>query len=45
MLGDEHALVTGQYILTGCDQPQHTGWFNTVWTRTQAGWRMMHDHS
>jgi uncharacterized protein (TIGR02246 family) len=45
MLGDEHALVTGQYILTGGDQPQHTGWFTTVWTRTPAGWRMMHDHS
>jgi uncharacterized protein (TIGR02246 family) len=45
MLGDEHALVTGQYVLTGADRPQRTGWFTTVWVRTSDGWRMMHDHS
>ncbi len=45
MLGDEHALVTGQFVLTGGGQPQRTGWFTTVWLRTPAGWRMMHDHS
>jgi uncharacterized protein (TIGR02246 family) len=45
MLGDQHALVTGQYVLTGGGQPQRTGWFTTVWMRTPAGWRMMHDHS
>lgn len=45
MLGGEHALVTGQYVLTGGGQPQRTGWFTTVWKRTPAGWRMIHDHS
>jgi uncharacterized protein (TIGR02246 family) len=45
MLGKEHALVTGQFVLTGGGQPQHTGWFTTVWRRTPAGWRMIHDHS
>ena len=45
MLGDEHALVTGQFVLTGGGQAQRTGWFTTVWMRTPAGWRMMHDHS
>lgn len=45
MLGDEHALVTGQYVLTGADRPQRTGWFTTVWARTSDGWRMIHDHS
>ncbi|HET7603246.1 MAG TPA: nuclear transport factor 2 family protein [Gemmatimonadales bacterium] len=45
MLGDEHALVTGQFVLTGGGQPQRTGWFTTVWMRTPVGWRMMHDHS
>jgi uncharacterized protein (TIGR02246 family) len=45
MLGKENALVTGQYVLTGADRPDRTGWFTTVWTRTKQGWRMIHDHS
>jgi uncharacterized protein (TIGR02246 family) len=45
MLGPDHALVTGQYVLSGADRPDRTGWFTTVWTRTAAGWRMIHDHS
>ena len=45
MLGDDHALVTGQYVLTGAARPQRTGWFTTVWARTDDGWRMIHDHS
>ena len=45
MLGDANALVTGQYVLTGADRPQRTGWFTTVWARTGDGWRMIHDHS
>ena len=45
MLGKENALVTGQYVLTGGERPDRTGWFTTVWTRTRQGWRMIHDHS
>lgn len=45
MLGRDHALVTGQYVLTGGERPERTGWFTTVWTRTPQGWRMIHDHS
>ncbi|MFL6336478.1 MAG: YybH family protein [Pyrinomonadaceae bacterium] len=45
MLGKEHALVTGQYVLTGGGRPDRTGWFTTVWSRTSQGWRMIHDHS
>jgi ketosteroid isomerase-like protein len=45
MLGKDHALVTGQYVLSGAERPDRTGWFTTVWTRTQQGWRMIHDHS
>jgi len=45
MLGDDHALVTGEFVLTGGDRPQRTGWFTTVWARTSDGWRMIHDHS
>jgi uncharacterized protein (TIGR02246 family) len=45
MLGKDNALVTGQYVLSGADKPDRKGWFTTVWTRTQKGWRMIHDHS
>lgn len=45
MLGKNNALVTGQYILSGGDRPDRKGWFTTVWARTKAGWRMIHDHS
>jgi uncharacterized protein (TIGR02246 family) len=45
MLGKKNALVTGQYVLTGAGRPDRTGWFTTVWTKTKAGWRMIHDHS
>jgi uncharacterized protein (TIGR02246 family) len=44
-LGPNHALATGEYILTGAGQPNRTGWFTTIWERTPAGWRMIHDHS
>lgn len=45
MLGPDHALVTGRYVLSGADRPERTGWFTTVWARTPDGWRMIHDHS
>jgi ketosteroid isomerase-like protein len=44
-LGPDHALVTGQYVLRGADRPDRTGWFTTIWARTPAGWRMVHDHA
>ncbi|HEX2693406.1 MAG TPA: nuclear transport factor 2 family protein [Gemmatimonadaceae bacterium] len=44
-LGADHALATGQYILSGAGMPDRTGWFTTIWERTSAGWRMIHDHS
>ena len=44
-LGRNHALATGQYILTGGGLPDRTGWFSTIWERTPVGWRMIHDHS
>lgn len=45
MLGKDNALVTGQYVLSSADRPDRKGWFTTVWTKTKAGWRMIHDHS
>jgi ketosteroid isomerase-like protein len=44
-LGPDHALVTGQYVLRGAARPDRTGWFTTIWARTPAGWRMVHDHA
>lgn len=45
MLGRDHALMTGQFVLSGAERPEQTGWFTTVWKKTPAGWRMIHDHS
>jgi uncharacterized protein (TIGR02246 family) len=45
LLGSDHALVTGQFVLTGADRPRRTGWFTTIWARTVNGWSMIHDHS
>ena len=39
------ALVTGRYILSGGTEPDQTGWFTTIWTRTPRGWKVVHDHS
>lgn len=44
-LGPDQALATGQYVLSGGGRPDRTGWFTTIWLRTPAGWRMVHDHS
>jgi ketosteroid isomerase-like protein len=44
-IGPSQAVVTGQYILSGGGRPVRTGWFTTIWVRTAAGWRMVHDHS
>jgi ketosteroid isomerase-like protein len=44
-LGPDHALATGQFVLTGAGLPNRTGWFTTIWARTPAGWRMVHDHA
>jgi uncharacterized protein (TIGR02246 family) len=45
MLGEDYALVTGAFVLTGNGRPDRRGIFTTIWTRTGQGWRMMHDHS
>lgn len=45
MLCKDHALVTGQYVLTGAGRPDRKGWFTTVWQRVGKNWRMIHDHS
>jgi uncharacterized protein (TIGR02246 family) len=44
-LSDDVALVTGRFVLSGGDEPEQTGWFTTIWTRTLKGWKVVHDHS
>ena len=44
-LSDDVALVTGRYVLSGGDEPEQSGWFTTLWTRTLQGWKVVHDHS
>lgn len=44
-LGDGFALVVGRFVLEGGGQPEHSGWFSTVWERRAEGWRVIHDHS
>lgn len=44
-LGDGFALVVGRFLLEGGGQPEHSGWFSTVWERQAGGWRVIHDHS
>lgn len=44
-LGQDHALVVGQFVLSGGGEPERTGWFTTVWAHGPDGWRAIHDHS
>lgn len=44
-LGPDHAMLTGKCILTGGGKPEYTCRFTTIWQRTAAGWRIIHDHS
>ncbi|PIQ19741.1 MAG: hypothetical protein COW65_19040 [Cytophagales bacterium CG18_big_fil_WC_8_21_14_2_50_42_9] len=44
-LGNMYALVTGKFVLTGAGQPEQSGRFSLVFHLTNAGWRILHDHS
>ena len=44
-LGADQALMTGRFVLSGGGKADQTGWFTLVWSRTPAGWRIVHDHS
>jgi ketosteroid isomerase-like protein len=44
-LGSDAALLTGRFVLSGGEAAEQSGWFTTVWLRTPAGWRVVHDHS
>ncbi len=44
-LGPDTALATARYVLSGGEEPDHSGWFTLAWRRTGEGWRVVHDHS
>lgn len=44
-LGDDVALVTGRYVLSGGGEAEQSGWFTTIWKRGLKGWKVVHDHS
>jgi len=44
-LGDNHALLTGRFTLTGGGKADQTGRYSLVWVREPSGWRILHDHS
>ena len=45
LLGPDHALMTGRFVLTGGGRADQTGRFTLVWVHSGAGWRILHDHS
>lgn len=44
-LGPDAVLETGRFLLTGGGEPEQSGWFTLIWTRTPQGWKVIHDHS
>ncbi|GHA66916.1 YybH family protein [Pontibacter akesuensis] len=44
-LGQQHALVTGRYVLTAQDSTQQSGRYTLVMENTDGGWKILHDHS
>jgi uncharacterized protein (TIGR02246 family) len=46
MLGRDHALVVGRYVVSGRGGGQEaTGLFSLTMIRRPEGWRIIHDHS
>lgn len=44
-LGNDFAMMTGAFALSGSDKPPASGRFTLIWKKTPAGWRIIHDHS
>src|SRR5690349_15443043 len=45
MLGDDHALAVGRYVVSEGGRETGSGLFSLTLQRTPAGWRIVHDHS
>lgn len=44
-LGDEHALLTGKFVLSGNGLKERRGIYTLVFVRRASGWKVLHDHS
>jgi len=44
-LGNDHALLTGRFVLSGNDLPERTGIYTLVFVRRGNTWKILHDHS
>ena len=44
-LSERSALMTARFVLFGDQNPEQSGWVTLVWVRTNAGWKVVHDHS
>jgi ketosteroid isomerase-like protein len=44
-LGEDHALLTGKFVLSGNNLPDRKGIYTLVFVRRSSGWKILHDHS
>lgn len=44
-LGNDHALLTGKFVLYGNGMADRTGRYTLVFVKRSSGWKMLHDHS
>ena len=45
MLGNNYALLTGKFTLSGNNLPERSGRYSLVMVRKKDGWKILHDHS
>ena len=45
LLGENYALLTGRFTLTGNNLPERSGRYSLVMVYTKDGWKILHDHS
>lgn len=44
-LGNDHALLTGKFVLYGNGMADRTGRYTLIFVKRADGWKMLHDHS
>jgi len=45
MLGENYALLTGKFTLSGNNLPERSGVYSLVMVLSKNGWKILHDHS
>ena len=45
LLGENYALLTGKFTLSGNNLPERSGHYSLVMIHTNDGWKILHDHS